>query len=156
MKKLIITLIALVSITAATNAQPRSVGVRIGSTLEVSYQHLLSKTNFVEFDAGLSGYHGNGLQASAQYNWLFDIPIKKGDMNWYAGIGAGIGASWAYHGGFTIGAVPQIGLEYIFENTPLQLSVDYRPNIGITAYSGGVYYNTDGLTAFALSVRYVF
>ena len=156
MKKIIITLIAIVIVTMSANAQPRSVGARLGSTLEATYQHLVSETNFIEFDAGFADYFGHGLQVSAQYNWLFDIPIKKGDMNWYAGIGAGLGVDWSHNSGFNIGVVPQIGLEYIFANTPLQLSADYRPNIGICTHSSGVHFNSSAMSNFALSVRYVF
>ncbi len=155
MKKFILILIASVTVALSANAQPRSVGARLGSSLEVSYQHLMGTSNFLEVDAGLSGY-GHGIQASAQYNWLFDIPIKKGDMNWYAGIGAGVGTGWGYYNGVSLGVVPQIGLEYIFANTPLQLSFDYRPNIGVVLNSYGAYYNRHEAYNFALSVRYVF
>ena len=158
MRKIFLLVVASIAMTMfanESNAQPRSIGARLGYNFDVSYQHTLTETNFIEVDAGLLGY-GYGFQASAQYNWLFDIPISKGDMNWYAGIGAGVGFGWDNYNGFSVGAVPQIGFEYIFDNIPLQLSLDYKPNIGIRFYSDGVMFNTPGFYDFGLSVRYVF
>ena len=55
------------------------------------------------------------------------------------------------------GAVGHVGVEYNFW-FPLQLSVDYRPNLGIVAGGGGAAgFNTTGLySGITLGVRYLF
>ncbi|MCQ2369015.1 MAG: hypothetical protein MJ007_00870 [Paludibacteraceae bacterium] len=117
MKKNLLLIVALLLGATAAFAQPRAIGGRVGSGIELSYQHTVGK-NFVSLDAGLiygssricnlttnvdgerihdSGFYGVsdmvGVETVATYNWLF--PIKawkgKGEWNWYVGAGAGIG-----------------------------------------------------------------
>lgn len=103
----------------------------------------------------------SGIGATATYDWInpFGTAIpwnNKGEWNWSIGVGAGLGiygfrAPWFY-----AGAVGHVGVEYNFW-FPLQLSVDYRPNLGIVAAGGGVGFNTTGLySGITLGVRYLF
>ena len=89
MKKIIVIAIALFT-AAALYAQPRAIGGRIGSGLELTYQHSLGN-NMVQLDFGLPGF--NGLEAAATYDWIFPINSwqEQGSWNWYAGVGAGLG-----------------------------------------------------------------
>jgi hypothetical protein len=165
MKKLVLLSLFMVAMATAAFAQPRAIGARIGYGLEVSYQHSLSEENMVEIELGLPGYDFNTIEAVATYNWLNPgghmIPWEhKGEWNWYAGVGAGAGYRWADalhpHQGF-VGVAGMIGVEYNFW-FPLQLSVDYRPVVGVQAsadqakFYGGGFING----AIALGVRYTF
>ena len=80
-----------------------------------------------------------------------------------AGVGAttGVGAGAGIYGfkapSWFVGAVGHVGVEYNFW-FPLQLSVDWRPNIGIVGvHGGGLGFNMSGLySGITLGVRYLF
>ena len=156
MKKTIL-LVALMAIVGAATAvaQPRAIGLNLGYGLDVSYQHTIGSSNFIDVSVNVPCFAGIG--ATATYDWLnpFGTAIpwnNKGEWNWSLGAGAGLG--WA--GGFYVGAVGHAGVSYDFW-FPLQLSVDYRPNIGIVAGKGGVSFNTWGLySGITIGARYLF
>jgi len=177
MKKSLIlaALLAVVSVGAAV-AQPRAIGLNLGYGLDVSYQHTLSKSNMIDLSVNIPCFAGIG--ATATYDWVnpFNTAIpwsEKGKWNWNLGVGAGLGVynpfrttsilneqgqldkEWA--GKIYVGAVGHVGVEYNFW-FPLQLSVDYRPNIGFAiAGDGGFMFNGVGLiSGITLGVRYLF
>ena len=179
MKKVIVVLSTMFLLVAVSYAQPRAIGGRFGMNLEVSYQHSFGERNFLQVDAGML-YWYRGVKAEGTYNWIFATPdwTTKGSWEWYAGLGAGVGFDWhTYtcdkkpnvplhtHAGYLhVGLVGMVGLSYTFW-FPLQLSIDYRPLIGVRL---GTYhrYNLDadyftafyvpGMYDFAFSVRYKF
>lgn len=128
-------------------AQSKAIGGRIGvSGFEVSYEHIISKADFVEADAGLDfGYNANGqvgIKATGIYNFMFARPAwtQKGTWGLYAGPGISLGYvndkvktdrnHYYQEHGFMLSFVAQIGMEYTFW-FPLQLSVDLRPMFGM-------------------------
>ena len=135
MKKLLVVLSLVLGLSAAAVAQPRAIGVRGAFGAEISYQHSLS-SNFVE--AGLGVY--DFVLASPQWT--------PGSWNVYAGPGASIAAG----GGVVVGICAEVGLEYIFESIPLQLSLDLRPSI-VTISEGMSFLSGFGPS---LGIRYVF
>lgn len=160
MKKLGLIVFLMAAFAAISYAQPRAIGGRLGYGIEVSYQHSLGESNMVNVDLGLPGFLG--LEAAATYDWInpggITIPWdEKGSWNWYAGVGAGAG----FYGFGPIvgygGVAGRLGIEYNFW-FPMQLSLDYRPIIGVAGAYGGVGFCTDGLYAgaIALGVRYLF
>lgn len=155
MRKILFLLIAIISIASLNelNAQPRSIGIRIGNNLKASYQHSLSDSRFLEVNVGLISY-SYGLDFSASHNWMLNISVDKGYLNLYGGLGAGLGLGWK--GGFNIGVIPQIGIEYIFEKTPIQLSLDYSPQLGINITNHKIKFNNMGVLDLGLAVRYMF
>lgn len=156
MKKITIICVFALFCGATAFSQPRAVGGRVGSAVEVSYQHSVGK-NAVTIDAGfvfdvcvpnvypMVYKYGDkpwlmGVEAAATHDWIFPIKSWKheGEWNWYAGVGGGFGylrggdafskeLGDAYDAGF-IGVVGRIGVEYNFW-FPLQLSFDWRPVI---------------------------
>jgi hypothetical protein len=81
----------------------------------------------------------------------------KGLWNWYAGVGASVGFE-GFHEIWGFGGVAgRIGVEYQFW-FPLQLSVDWRPVIGVEGNKYGVDFYADGLYsgAIAIGARYIF
>lgn len=160
MKKFFLIIGLLAGISLAVVAQPRAIGARLGYNLEVSYQHSLGE-NFLEIDAGAFGF--SGVHAAVIYDWIFASPswTPKGEWDWYAGVGGagGFGFKNYYHengGGFGyVGVAGQIGLSYTFW-FPLQLSIDYRPTIGVWLGGKDMGFHSHGLFDGALSVRYSF
>ncbi len=69
------------------------------------------------------------------YQWVWNI---DNGLNWYTGAGGGLG-SWNYnvnnvsnHGTFLF-ASSTIGVEYNFEEVPIQLSLDVRPELYVNS-----------------------
>lgn len=123
-----------------------AIGLRFGGGNglggEISYQMKMGSANRLEVDLGLANEFTN-FKATGTYQWVWTLENR---FNWYAGVGAGLvsaGSTGIYGAGV-------VGIEYLFEEAPIQLSIDYRPEVGI---AGGL----SGLDSdVALSVRYTF
>lgn len=161
MKKLILVAIFAVAGIAAAVAQPRAIGVNLGYGVDLSYQHSLGASNMIDLSVNLPAFSGIGVTAT--YDWInpFGTAIPwnyKGDWKWCLGVGAGAGVydlldkstatTWY------VGAVGHVGVEYDFW-FPLQLSVDYRPNFGVSNRYAN-WFNTAGFYGVTLGVRYLF
>ncbi len=160
-KNLFLVAVCLLMSSVAVMASPRAIGGRLGYGAEFSYQHGLNSGNMVSLDAGLAGF--NGIEAAATYDWIFNISAwdKKGTWNWYAGVGAGLGMDDLFlqdtKSYFYVGAAGRIGAEYNFW-FPLQLSLDWRPIVGVSNYDDKWGFNPWGLYqgGLCLGVRYLF
>ena len=163
MKKYILTTVMLVGLAISAQAQnfsKNALGFRLGSNdgfgTEISYQAGLSSKNRLELDLGWRNQtHEDNLKATAVYQWVNKI---DGGLNWYAGIGGGIG-SWKYndeHGYTDSGTFAflagDLGLEYNFD-FPLQLSLDIRPEL---YFGSDSYVENHFGPDLALGVRYRF
>ena len=164
MKKLIFTVTMLVGLAFSAQAQDISknaLGLRLGDNDgfggEISYQRGLSSNNRLEFDLGWrNSKHVDAFKLAGLYQWVWNI---DGGFNWYAGVGGGVG-SWSVDekygdgSGSFVFAAGDLGIEYNFEEAPIQLSLDFRPEI----YFGGDYSDfRDGFGPdIALGIRYRF
>ena len=156
MKKIILMAVAVLGFTVAAVAQPRAIGARLGYGAEVSYQHSLGE-NFVQADLGLLGFGAN-INATATYNWMIAQPqwTDRGEWGFYAGPGAALGFGFVPNANYiNVGVAGMVGLEYTFW-FPLQLSIDFRPQLGcvIVPKAGAAFYFDSWCPA--LSVRYRF
>lgn len=153
MKKVILGIVFVIGVATAVQAQPRAIGGRLGWGLEASYQHSFGNSNMLQADLGLLGFRG--ISGVVTYDWIWGINSwkEKGEWNWYAGVGGGVGFSWWGNYAY-LGVAGMVGIEYNFW-FPLQLSLDYRPLIGPYFGSGGGFFS-DGLVGIALGVRYKF
>ena len=150
----------------AQDISKNAIGLRLGDNngfgAEVSYQKGLSNSNRLELDLGWrnrNNYHNNGyygndnaLKLAGLYQWVWNI---DGGFNWYAGVGGGFGSyNSDYNGvndnGVFAFAAGDVGIEYNFD-FPLQLSLDFRPELG-----GNGYYENGYSSDIALGVRYRF
>lgn len=162
MKKFILSLALIVSMTGALKAQATgsSIGLRLSYPAEISYQMGLNSSNRLELGLGLRSY-GYGVNSnyyqislSGVYQWVWDLSALSKGFDWYAGVGAMLGhysysiGSYNY-AGFPVFILGQIGIEYNF-NIPLRLSLDYRPAFQLSSGSGFV---GDGV---GLGIRYKF
>ena len=167
MKKIFLVAIILIGLAFSAQSQnisKNAIGIRIGDNqgfgAEVSYQRKLSGNNRLELDLGWRNhsyynkghdyyYDTSAVKLVGLYQWVWNI---DGGFNWYAGVGAGIGSfnnrnnvtnnyGYAEHGAFGLVA-GDIGIEYNFD-FPLQLAVDFRPEIGF-----GDYYKNNDLGVF--------
>jgi len=167
MKKVLLSALMLFGIAISAQAQDISknaLGLRLGDNDgfggEISYQRGLSSNNRLELDLGWRNSNEvDAFKLTGLYQWVWNI---EGGFNWYAGVGGGIG-SWSYDkrigndrykdNGTFLFAAGDIGIEYNFEEAPIQLSLDFRPEI---------YFNSDDFRNdnfgpdIALGIRYRF
>lgn len=163
MKKIILSAFMLMGLAFSTQAQEISknaLGLRLGDNDgfggEISYQRGLSSNNRLELDLGWRNNNNvDAFKLTGIYQWVWNI---DGGFNWYAGVGGGLG-SWSIHnnnfddnGTFAFVA-GDLGIEYGFNEVPIQLSLDIRPEL---------YFNSDDFRNdnfgpdIALGIRYQF
>lgn len=158
-------LLGLAFSAQAQDISKNALGLRLGDNDgfggEISYQRGMGSNNRLEFDLGWrNSKHVDAFKLTGLYQWVWNI---EGGFNWYAGVGAGVG-SWSYDGpgdpdpdgGSFILAAGDIGIEYNFQEAPIQLSLDFRPEL----YFGDNRNDLDGYDSFgpdiALGIRYRF
>lgn len=150
MKKIFAVILVALAFACAASAQPKSIGVRVGYGAEVSYQHYLGGSNFLEADLG---FMSNGFRLTGIYD--FDLG-SAGNFNFYVGPGASLGLANGHDDNgnvvtmFSAAVVGQVGAEFAVPGVPLNFSLDWRPAIYFT---GGNVFGWDG---FALGIRYRF
>jgi hypothetical protein len=159
MKKIILSAIMLIGLAFTTQAQEISknaLGLRLGDNDgfggEISYQRALSDNNRIEADLGWRNSKVvDAFKLTGIYQWVWNI---DGGFNWYAGVGGGLG-SWSNNSindsGTFVFAAGDIGIEYGFEEVPILLSLDFRPEFG-----GSGYYSNNYGSDVALGIRYQF
>jgi hypothetical protein len=162
MKKNILFATMLFGLAISSQAQDISrnaIGLRLGSNdgfgTEISYQARLSQINRLELDLGWrSNNNEDNIKIAGIYQWVWNL---DGGLNWYAGLGGGVG-SWKYNdNGFSDSGTfafiaGDVGIEYNFP-FPLQLSLDARPELYLNSDS---YIDDHFGPDIALGVRYRF
>ena len=163
-KYLLVAVLAVASLAAY--AQPRAVGVNLGAWSSFSYQHGFGETNMLDVAANviLPINSGVGVGGHVTYDWIdpFNAPVpwdQRGEWHWYMGVGGSGGFVFPmgdYSGWWYAGVAGHIGIEYDFW-FPFQLSLDWRPSIGVGTQSGNIGFNLPGLWGgIQLGVRYKF
>lgn len=161
MKKLLLAAVMAVASISLAVAQPRAIGGNIGSGVGFSYQHSIGATNMVDLAVNVPMINGFGIGGICTYDWIDpgNTPVpwnNKGEWHWYAGVGGAVGMYGFSSPSWYVGVAGHIGIEYDFW-FPFQLSVDWRPNIGIWGHDGGVGFNQWGLfDGISIGVRYLF
>lgn len=134
MKKVIYSTVMLLGLAFGVQAQDISknaLGLRLGSNNgiggEVSYQRGLGSNNRLEVGFGWRDNENyDAYQLTGLYQWVWNI---DGGFNWYAGVGGGFASfSSKNHDESALFVAGDIGVEYNFD-IPLQLSLDFRPEI---------------------------
>ena len=165
-KSLIIAIIALSCGTFAY-AQPRAIGVNLGFSDGISYEHSLGEKNMLDIAVSIP-FLTWGVGAHVTYDWIdpFNAVFpweEQGEWHWYMGVG-GAGGIYGFGApGWYAGVAGHVGFEYDFW-FPLQLSIDWRPSFGVTTWDyaansrgNGVRFNGGGLYhGLSLGVRYLF
>jgi len=159
MKKVFLSLIMLVGLAFTSQAQnisKNALGVRLGNNdgfgAEISYQRGFSNKNRLELDLGLRNSNDvDAFKLAGIYQWVWNI---DGGFNWYAGVGGGLG-TWnnnnANDNGTFIFGAGDIGIEYSFEEAPILISLDFRPEFGSVGY-----YENNYSSDIALGLRFKF
>ena len=168
MKKILLIAIMAITSVAYAAAQPRAIGANLGGNIGFSYQHGFGEANMLDVAVYTPISVGRaavwGLSGIVTYDWIdpFNAPVPwndKGEWHWYMGVGGAGGYFFGTQSGY-VGVAGHIGLEYDFW-FPFQLSIDWRPVIGVGLVGGngglGVGFNTGGLyEGLTIGVRYKF
>jgi hypothetical protein len=156
MKKVFLTLIFAFTLIISLNAQDykTSFGIRGGLPVGLTVKYFFSEANAVE---GILATRWGGFVLTGLYEferWTGEYPA----LNWYFGFGAHLG-TWNQgynprldesYSGLVIGVDGVLGIEYTFDELPLNLSLDILPSVNLIGSTGW-----GGING-ALSIRYVF
>jgi hypothetical protein len=156
MKKILLLLLLAFSTMISTYAQDykTSLGIRGGLPVGITVKHFLNEANAFE---GILATRWGGFVLTGLYEferWTGEYPA----LNWYFGFGAHLG-TWSQgynprldesYSGLVVGVDGVIGIEYTFDELPLNLSLDILPSVNLIGYTGW-----GGING-ALSIRYVF
>ena len=157
MKKRTLIVVAMTFIMSLTFAQDYStgIGVRGGFYNGLTVKHFLGESSAVE---AIVATRWAGFDLTLLYELHKDNAFGVDRLNWYYGIGGHVGL-WndsflpnsTVTGSFiAIGVDAILGLEYNFQEIPINLSIDWKPAFNIL---GGTRFLGDG---GALSLRYIF
>jgi len=155
MKKIVLIVILISALGIMANAQDykTGVGLRVGPATGFTVKHFLTDKSALE---GLltTQWHGWGFTGLYEvHNLAFDTEY----LRWFYGGGAHLGfyngdhVEWGTPGSTygVLGIDGIIGIEYTFEDAPINLGLDLKPALNLIGYTG--------LWAeFGLSARYVF
>lgn len=149
MKKSYIIAVLIILIATSANAQvyKSALGIRLGpNTAAVSAgitgKYFLNDKAAIEAILGIN----NGLSICGLYEIHFPIDAVK-NLQWFAGAGAYVSFR---SGSSNLGAAGIIGLDYKFEELPLNFSLDWKPELNIISSIG---FESSGL---GFSARYTF
>lgn len=149
MKKSLVlfSIVTIIALSSKAQEYKTAVGIRLGPNSAAispgfTIKHFLNETNAVEGIVGIS----NGIGLCALYEWHH--PIEAVDhLHWF--VGAGGYAAFRYSSSF-IGAAGIAGLDYKFDQIPLNISIDWKPELNIitnVAFEG---------SAVGVSARFTF
>lgn len=110
-----------------------SLGVRLGSSVPtvksgITYKHFLSNNNALE---GILSF-GDGTAICALYEIHKPIYAVE-NLQWFIGAGGYVGFN---NSSSNLGAAGIVGLDYKFTNVPLNISLDWKPELNIISKVG--------------------
>ncbi|MEX0882918.1 MAG: hypothetical protein WDZ72_05535 [Cyclobacteriaceae bacterium] len=158
-KKLAIAVLALfmgLTVYNESSAQSyaTSAGLRLGVSNGLTVKHFIKENTALE---GIIHTRYRGVILTGLFEIHKDINEVKG-LRWFYGGGGHVGFWGSSIGRYNdrygnttiIGIDGIIGLDYLFEDFPLNVSLDYKPAFNLTGRTG--FWGTES----ALSVRYAF
>ncbi len=136
-----------------------AIGARLGSPLSASAKHFISEKGAIEAYVGTAwwynGYNSVSVNAAYQIHEPLEIDGVEG-LRYYYGFGAGA-QFWRYDPEFSdpgantsLSISGYLGLDYYFDDLPLNVSVDWRP----TLFLGSIL-DPFGAKYGSISIRYI-
>ncbi len=153
MRKLVLQfalLLGMMMAVSGLNAQDyykSAVGGRLGYPLSLSFKYFLNESHAVEAYVGTrgwSGYRWTNVSAAYLVHKPLELDGVEG-LRWYFGGGASV-YFWSFDDSFlldddynttTIGAQAYLGLDYTFEDIPLNLTIDWVPTFFFNGFGNG-------------------
>lgn len=164
--RLLVILVLIIGGVSSVEAQNyrTAAGLRAGYPISITFKHFLNETSAVELFASYRNNTARFVGVNYGWSWigiggsyLFHAPLEGIDgLTYFYGGGASV-QFYTYDGPYyededniSIGVHGKIGLDYGFDDIPLNVSLDWAPTIYIGGYSNGF-----GAGYGALSVRYI-
>ncbi|MDD5508586.1 MAG: hypothetical protein PHD25_09735 [Bacteroidales bacterium] len=123
----LLSLIVILGITkVSAQDRPFGLGLMFGSPTGISFKYWIDDKQ--AFDGGVtwSLYHDGYFQFHADYlRHSYVIDVSKGKLPFYYGLGARLGFGHNFH----FGARVPLGIEYIFQNEPVDLFFEVVPGM---------------------------
>jgi len=151
-RSLLIIAALLISLSAFSQNYNRAVGLRLGSSVGVSYKQFLTSGTAVEaiLDLDIIGRNYTKVKASGYYQFHFDLNVDGLSLYGGPGASAGVFVAGDYRNNFVMSIDAIGGVEYKLHNAPIVLAFDWIPKIQIITDSGFKPAN------FGLTARYIF
>lgn len=161
---LFVLFFAGLSFTASAQNYSSAIGVRLGVPISASFKTFISENSAIEGIVGyrsrkVLGFGYTQLNILGLYQIHNDLSSVSSGLQWYYGAGAGV-YIYSFDNGFNfageddgnlgIGLSGNLGLEYVFDNTPICISADWIPTFFINGYGSGF-----GAGYGAFSIRYI-
>lgn len=141
MKKLIYILLFFASISSSA----QEIGLRFGEINggNVAIDAVISAGELGRLHTDISFNKGVGIDLI--WDFVYQ-PLDGENLHWYLGAGP-----YAFLGDpFALGAVGEVGLEYVFKKSPFVIGIDWRPYFRIID-------NTNvGVETYGINLRYKF
>ena len=144
MKKAYFILAVFLATCSFSYGQELGVRVGNGSAGSAAVDGVFSLSKFSRVHADISFGNG-GMGIDGLWDFLYK-PLSEEGFNWYAGAGPYM----EINDPFFLGVAGEIGLEYHFSETPISLSIDWRPRLSIIESTE---FHFEG---FGINARYVF
>ncbi len=155
MKKAALTILLISAMAVLAKAQDykTGIGLRAGPAYGFTIKHFISEKGALE---GLMTSKWHGFDLTGLYE-VHDLAFNTENLRWYYGGGAHFGfykgdtKEWGIPGSSSgvFGIDGIIGIEYKFDEVPINLGLDLKPAIDLIGFSGF-------WAEFGVSVRYVF
>jgi hypothetical protein len=130
MKKILISLSLLIAFTVSTKAQEykTAIGIRLGPN-SAAIAPGFSVKHFIDDKHALEGIVGfkDGIGFCGLYEWHHPIASVE-HLQWF--VGAGGYAAYRIKTAY-IGAAGIVGIDYKFPEIPLNISIDWKPELNI-------------------------
>lgn len=132
------------------------IGLRFGLSNGITVKHFLGSKTALE---GIISSRWKGVKLTVLYEFDFETSVDR--LHFFAGFGGHIGSWYEKHVPWSngksdnyrhnvLGVDGIVGLEYNFDEIPINLSIDWKPAINLWGYNG--WWGDEG----ALSIRYIF
>jgi len=124
-----------------------AIGIKFYPTA-LSIKHFVNDDNAIE---GLGYFWNYGFRVTGLYEFHHEFADVDG-LKWYIGPGVHFTTySTNFGGGSAVGLDGVLGLDYKFEDAPIDLSVDWQPSIEFGNGFNNGFYNIGGI-----GIRYAF
>ena len=137
----------------------RAIGLRLGFPNSITYKQFISENAAVEGILGTRGkanFRSVTLAAAYQIHNIL-LEDSFGDLRWYYGAGAGF-TTYNFkdnilvrEGGSSFSIQGYLGVDYTFEDAPVNISIDWVPSYFLNGFGNGF-----GADSGSLAVRYIF
>jgi hypothetical protein len=118
----------------AAQSYNSAVGLRAGYLLTGTYKKFIKDNHAIEAYAGIGSYYWGGVVVGGLYQIHKELAsVGVDNLYWYYGGGAYAGIGSGY---FDAGLNLNIGLDYKFEDFPINVSLDWAPGVNLI---GGIH-----------------